>query len=415
MNTEKVILARSNLQTISIGLSLPIGSITEPSKGINSILLNHMTRSTQDKDEETLAEFLDNKGISLYTSPGRTYSTITTTCPPKNITYAIEILQEIIGSPEFDESTINQLVQRQISQIEGMQSNADSLLGNYTRWNAAFGDDPITNHPTGDSETLQKLTPGDLEGWYQSITKFKPKIAAVGIDINEQKMKNWGLDDLIGQFGNIAIDKIKISGSGIDYNYRDEKSTMKSENSYLSINLNLNTDASMLDTSDLLISLLSGGFSSRMFKEIRGKRNLSYSPYAIVNKYGNVALISSLLDVRPERAEEGIQTTLRLMHDTLTEEIPKPELMRALKVAQRITVFVSDSSSSYTNYILSRITSGQDWEVSKIKTQLDEIAAGNWQQEILSQWQPQNLSFAMTGEFENLHQQWQSIAGGITV
>ncbi|MFV2014440.1 MAG: hypothetical protein ACC656_03350, partial [Candidatus Heimdallarchaeota archaeon] len=77
--------------------------------------------------------------------------------------------------------------------------------------------------------------------------------------------------------------------------------------------------------------------------------------------------------------------------------------------AQRIAVFVSDSSSSYTNFILDRLTSKREYDLKIIKNKLEEISKQNWQSQMLELWTKDNISLAVSGETGDLPQKWKEI------
>lgn len=410
MVTEnRVIISRSNLRTVSFGISIPIGSANEPTPGLTDIMITHMLRSTGKYGEAEFADLIDNYGIKTFSDVNRTASVMGFKVPPQHLKKSIEIFSEIWGNPDFNQDTIQRIVQQQIGFLQEIKSTPEDIVTNYTKWDVAFGEDPITKHPYGTMEGLQQINVEKMNEWYKQVLDYKPNFASVGYDISDSNYSDFGLDDLISLFGNQVYDESPISSSKNKLNIKIETPTMPSSNSYIGVNIRGRDPAENNYSEDLFRSIISGGMSSRLFNKIREERNLSYAPRLSGEKFTKGSLHTALMDVRPDRATEALETTVNLLHEALVQPIEKDEMQRALKSAQRIAVFVSDSSSSYTNFILDRLISNREYDLGIIKNKFNEVSQQDWQSQILDLWTKENMSLAVSGETGDLPQKWEEI------
>ena len=403
---EPVILSRANLRTVSFAIGFPLGASYEPVPGISKVLASHMTRNTAKHDELLFADLVDRYGIEVYGESGRTSMIYTFTAPPQHLSKAVEILREVLLEPKFDQATIGKITQRMHGSIQQIRSTPESLLNEYTRWEVGYGEDPIIKHPNGNDESLETITVEEMEKWYKTLISYKPFFAAVGQDISQQKFSQAGLDDLLSSFGNQEQTQSPVSPSTNEYAMKLDTPNIPTSNAYIGLNIRGSDPKGNVYEEDLFRSIISGGMSARMFNEIREVRNLSYAPRMSVNKFTNGSYYTAMMDVRPDRSVEALETTIKLINDVITTKIPDDEMNRALKGAQRIAVFVSDSSQTYTGFILGKLLTQQEYDLTKIKAGIDEAAHSDWQEKIAKLWIPKNISLAVTGEAGDVSKVW---------
>jgi predicted Zn-dependent peptidase len=116
------------------------------------------------------------------------------------------------------------------------------------------------------------------------------------------------------------------------------------------------------------------------------------------------------MDVRPDRAEEALLVTLTTMKNVLDQPISEIELRRSIKSALKVALFVADSSSTYTSFILSRMMTGRDFDMEQIKKKLNGILKTEWQKVLKENWTKNKLSLAIAGETGDLSEKWIKIA-----
>jgi predicted Zn-dependent peptidase len=146
-----------------------------------------------------------------------------------------------------------------------------------------------------------------------------------------------------------------------------------------------------------------------MFVEIRDNRNLSYGAFSLNSKQKEFGLFTAAMDVTPARAPEAIEVALQVIKATLTEKIAEDELSRALKSAQKTALFVSDSSQSYTQYLMGRMMADLETDLDVINEKIVLAAQLDWQDTMLQYFTKNNLTLGIAGEPGDAEEQWGSI------
>lgn len=393
---QYAVLARQNLSTLSFAIGLPIGAVNEPIPGITSVMIKHLFRNTKKRTEAELADYYDKFGISTIGDASRTSSYLGMTLPPKNIETAENLFMEMVLEPEFDENITQNIINQQKGELMQLKQMAQQTLFNFTIWNAAYGDSLIAKSKYGTEEDLVKITTEDLYKYHSEIFKYKFNFASVGKGIKKEDFDI--LSPLLDKFGNTEFQDDLYNKKVEPYNTVVDKMHQKSMNAYLGINVySLGNDDSKYE--DIIFnSLLSAGSSSRMFREIRGKRNLSYGPFSMNNKIGKLGLITAGMDILPERSHEGIKVTLETMKSLLNDKIPEDEMRRAVKLSQRVNVFVSDTSSSYTSWVINKMNSGMGYDMEKEKEKINAASQSEWQEKMSKVIVPKNFTLGVAGE-----------------
>lgn len=396
--TNLLILKRSNVKTVSFALGVPLGSANEKNHGVTSALCTHLQRNTSLMDEHKLSKILDKLGINIFAHSNRMNFTFGMNLPTKNLKEGFNIFKEILLQPDFKTDTLEKIKQQTLGTLQQIQSTPNSMLTNYTRWNATFPNDPITKHPDGDMNSLNKMNTEMLYNGHKELLTFQPKFVAVGPDVSIGQFNEYGLQALLDSFGNKELKNSLISPSKKDLNIIHDKISVPTSNAYMGINFRSYGIAESDYQDEIFHAIVSGGMSTRMFLEIREKRNLSYNPYAINTKFNKGGFITLLMDVRPDRSDEALDITLNLIHNVLTEKISQDEMIRALKIAQKVSVFVSDSSRSYASFLISKLLHNEEWQLDKIKERLEKTSKTDWQENMIKFWTKKNISLSVAGD-----------------
>jgi len=405
MSENSLILSRSNLSTVSFALGFRFGAVDEPISGISEVLTSHMFRNTANRDENSLALHLDKYGLVTFSNVTKTGLWLGMNCPPQNLDVALSTFDEILFHPEFKEETTNKIVQQQKGGLAQLDQMPQIRLFQRTRWEAAFGDSKISRNTSGTAEGLDLVTPEELNKVYDELKKYSHEFVAVGINIDdtdfEQSISKF--DELGRRRSNVEL----LNNDVKDLNKQVDKMSATTKNAYLGINLRSQGYGASKYEDTVYQNVLSGGFSARFFTQIRDDRNLSYSVFALNSKFHDFGLITSGMDVLPERAAEGRDLVLQIMKEVLTEEIPQEEMSRALKAAQRTALFVSDSSQSYVQWLVGRRLNEQETDLDTVNKEIQAASELDWQEKMLSYWKPENFSLGIAGEPGEAAENWE--------
>ncbi|MHC4260603.1 MAG: M16 family metallopeptidase, partial [Planctomycetota bacterium] len=123
------------------------------------------------------------------------------------------------------------------------------------------------------------------------------------------------------------------------------------------------------------VSVLSGGMSARLFKEVREKRGLCYAIGAAYHALKEAAGIMCYAGTTPEKAQETLDVIMGEFA-RLSEAISEEEIERAKVGLKSMLVMHSESSSSRASgigsdyYVLGRVRS-----LDEIKSKIEATSA----------------------------------------
>jgi len=133
----------------------------------------------RDMSPQELEEAIELLGATIDVRAGQENITITGTTLSRNYNETIDLLEEIILEPRWDEDEFDLAVQRVISQIQQQEANPNSVAQN--SFNALiYGEDNIKSKSIlGSIKSVERITMDDLKAYYSSF--LSPSISRMHI------------------------------------------------------------------------------------------------------------------------------------------------------------------------------------------------------------------------------------------
>ncbi|HOW36685.1 MAG TPA: pitrilysin family protein [Candidatus Pacearchaeota archaeon] len=271
-NGMVVLFEKRNLPVVSVAFASKAGGINESvsEKGISHYIEHMLYKGTPKRDAKKIAEEIEKNGGVLNGFTDEDLTAFWCKMPSKHLRTALEVLGDMVQNPVFDEKELEK--ERKVI-FEEMKMRKDNpgiyvfdKLGSLL-YEPPFGISLIGTEKTMGSIDREKIIdkfkklyqPSNMilcvvgKANFNEIVKFaEKKFSSKKAEVPKQKI--------------VAINKSQIEKrTGIDqanlvFAYHVPK--IKDKKIYASMVLN---------------TLLAGGMSSRLFTEIREKRNLAYS------------------------------------------------------------------------------------------------------------------------------------------
>lgn len=269
-----------------------------------------------------ISEKLDEFGSYLQGRNGVDEASLTLFCLPKHLNSCLSIVYEILSSPQYPD---NELVVYKRNAIQKLSVNESrtSYLARRAYYETVFG----TNNFYGKSisqEAINHISRETLVNFYQE--NYKPGIKSVFISGNSQTESTKTLINFLSPFNNsnskseaINIESkkgvrvlIKKPGA-IQNTIRIGKNT---------INRN-HKDFRKLQFLNLI---LGGYFGSRLMKNIREEKGLTYGIYSTIETYKDASTFYIETEINKELTEVGIKEILLEVDKIKGHLIPQEEL-----------------------------------------------------------------------------------------
>ena len=291
-------------------------------EGMVSMLSSLLDEGAADLDSSAFQTALEENAIKLRFDASRDhfYGSLRTLTPNRDL--AFDLLGKALQAPRFDQEPIERMRASWISQAKRSESNPDAIVGRAFRA-AVYGDHPYSLEPTGTGESLAAITRADLVAGYKAIITHQHLVIGVVGAIDAKTLapmldavfaplpETGTLKDIkpvsLSRTGdlNVALDAsqtlIRFAAPGIDRHDKDFYAA------YLVNHI-----------------LGGGGFSSRLYNEIREKRGLAYGVYSYLMDLDHIALLGGGMSTRTDNTTQALSLVkaeiARMGKDGPTEE-----------------------------------------------------------------------------------------------
>lgn len=284
---------------VKLELIFKAGKWYEPALGVSHFTSQMLSKGTMARNSYQIAEALDSLGAHLEISPGFDVVTLSLFSLRNKLLPAARILAEILEKPAFDEAELRQM--KEIF-IQGLRVNnkKTSVVASKKIRNVVFGN----NHPYGSSVEegdVPAISTLDIREFYHQQFSLDSAILVGRVDEGElTALINLAsvIKSNSGQSGSFesmpGVSQVISTPGSVQASIRlGKKSLLKSDrNEYF--------DAVMFN------HILGGYFGSRLMKNIREQKGLTYGIHSSLNHFLHDSFWSISAEVNQKNAAEAI-------------------------------------------------------------------------------------------------------------
>lgn len=317
---------------IAININAKGGQLIENKPGVALITGASLIKSTKNYSSVELSQILEDNGIKIAPSVNADMFSISVLTTKDEYEKTMEILNEIINNPAFDEVEIGKIKSDNLNQIKANKDIPLKVaLEKYRE--LIFQNSPYTISSNVLEKSLPNITREDIINYYNTI--FEPQKIIISVNGNVDK------DKIINDFSKI-FDKSHMDRK---FEYKDfDKLISKpvnprvatqhiptTETAWIMLGWQTGAIDNQKDYAALQImdSILGGGMSSRMFRDLREKEGLAYqlgsgfSPHVL---RGSFVLYIGTNPATLEKAKAGLFEEIKKLK---TEYVGNKELKDA--------------------------------------------------------------------------------------
>lgn len=342
----------SGTQAVTVLVLFPVGSRYE-TKNISGIshFVEHMIFKGTEKRPTYLdiSRELDAAGAEYNAFTYKDYTGYYVKIAAERADLAFDIISDMVFHSIFSVSEVEKekgVIVEELRMYEDNPLMAVDLLSDAV----ALGDEPLGWDIGGSPETVKSLTREELFGYYKKYYGPNNAVLVVTGNFSASKLrkqikpfvalKNLPEKNLAKQFlpfsgfvkkdlvNRVAVKERKIDQAQVILNFPGLK--VNDKYSY---------------ALGVMLNLLGGTMSSRLFVEVREKRGLAYMVRASAASYRDVGLVQIQAGLDPARLEEAIKTILVETEKISQEEVSEKELKDAKSnLLGRLALAFEDSS-----------------------------------------------------------------------
>ena len=319
------VVKNTKLPKVTATLALDVDGFKEGDKaGLASMSGQLLQRGTTTKSKAELDEAVEFLGGSMSTSSQ--YATVSSL--KNNFPKLMELMSEVILRPALSSDELEKVRKQTISGIESSKDDADAISNNVMK-KLVYG----ANHAFGEITTIKTVNAVKVEDVKNFIKTYwipnNAYLIFVGdIDPANAKAlaeKNFGTWAK-GTFTQPVYEKPAIPAT----TYVAIIDRPASVQSVVTIATTVNlTKGSPNDIpSNVMNNILGGGFSGRLFANLREKHAFTYGAYSSISPSKQIGMFSAEASVRNEKTDSAIQEILNELNIIRNTKVGDTELSR---------------------------------------------------------------------------------------
>ena len=142
--------------------------------GVANLMTDLMMEGTANKTPEELEDAIGQLGANLNMFTANEYIQVSGNCLSRNFEATMELVQEILLEPRWDEEEFDRIINQTLQSIKQRETNPNAIASVVMN-KKLYGEDHIMSHPSiGYEDHVQSITIDDLKAFYEA--NFAPNV-----------------------------------------------------------------------------------------------------------------------------------------------------------------------------------------------------------------------------------------------
>ena len=271
-NGMVVILEKRDLPVVSVAFAVRNGGVNEKEeeKGISHFIEHLLYKGTKNLSAKKIAEEIEKRGGELNGFTSEEITAYWCKMPSRHLNIALGILGEMVRNPLFDKIELEK--ERKVIFEEIKMYHDNPRMHSFDETQKLLYNGTMKISLAGTLETMNSITREKILDKFKQVYTPENMILCVVGEANFEELVKFVEKNFQNEKGKVIEEKFGLENDskiekreGIDQAniiFAHHVPLAKDKKSYAAILLN---------------SLMTGGMSSRLFSEIREKRNLAYA------------------------------------------------------------------------------------------------------------------------------------------
>lgn len=271
-NGMTIIFEKRELPVVAVAFAVRNGGINEliSEKGISHFIEHMLYKGTPTRNAMQIAEEIEKKGGELNGFTDETITAYWCKMPSKHLNVALEVLSDMVKNPLFDEKELEKERKVIFEEIKMRRDNPHIHV--LDKIQSCLYDGTMGLDLIGTYETMSSIDRKKLVDKFNQI--YQPNNMILGI------VGNANFEEILKfaekNFGNTKGNILKIKFASRNKSETEIRKGIDQANLVFAYHVPLSINKKNY-AAEVLGTLMAGGMSSKLFSEIREKRNLAYS------------------------------------------------------------------------------------------------------------------------------------------
>lgn len=313
-------------QTVALSFRLLTGMANEPDElnGVSEIVENTLSKGTARFDGRGLADAFDRLGAQWGSATGRESTLVRVLCLPEFVLDTVELVAEMLCHPTFPDEACRvavDLAQQELKHLEDEPHDLVRIMIQRLTLGPTLG-----RHVGGTPESLARLTPEVIrEHWRRTFHAGRLQVTGAG-PLDPDALAGC----LARAFAGLG-DSTRAGRDSVPLKFTPARQhrNKQQEQQYIALTLpGLPRAAADFAVEQVLVGVLSGGMSGRLFTEVREKQGLVYWVGAWHEQPRGHGFLHLGASSTPENCGKTFATLQRELR-RLAEDLEEREVVRA--------------------------------------------------------------------------------------
>jgi predicted Zn-dependent peptidase len=319
------VVKNTKLPQVSATLALDYDGFAEGDKaGVAQMAGQLLKRGTTTKSKAQLDEAIEFLGGSMSTSS----QSASVSSLKGNFPSLLSLLSEVVLQPALSSDELEKIRKQTLSGIESSKDDADAISGNVVK-KLVYG----SNHPYGEmmtTKTVNTVSIADVKSFLNTywipnaaylifVGDIEPATAKM---LAEKSFGNWKK----GVFAKQNFAK-PIQPKQTYVAIVDRPASVQSVVAIAGA-VDLLPGSSNVISGSVMNNILGGGFSGRLFANLREKHGFTYGAYSSLSPSRQIGIFQAEASVRNEKTDSSVQELLREINTLRNEQVGADELNR---------------------------------------------------------------------------------------
>jgi predicted Zn-dependent peptidase len=333
-----------HIHSVSMGVWVNVGARDESAteSGLSHFIEHMIFKGTKKRSAFQIAKEFDAIGghTNAFTSAENTcyHAKVMSTY----LVTMVNILSDIFLNSVFEEKEVENersVILQEINMAEGNSDEYVHVLAGRNFW----GDNSLGRSIIGTRENVAHFDADTIKGFFHRFYQPERIVISVAGDIEHDRFV-----DMVGP----VFESVR-PGDGIpERNTPDGRSLIELHYRDLDqVHICLGTKGiSVTDPRryaySLMITILGGNMSSRLFQEIRERRGLAYSVFSFISSYADTGMFGTYVGVDPKNAYESTRLILKEIGKLTESRVDSNELHEAKEFTKGSLMLSSESNDN---------------------------------------------------------------------
>lgn len=316
-----------SLPIVTLHLLVNAGSWRDPQgkEGIANLTSKALLRGTASRSAGSINEELDYMGATLDSECDRDIATFTYRTLKKHLDEGFRLFMEMITEPAFPEEEVAWEARKILGTIQALEDQP-SELAEREFYKVLYGSGPYAHPVQGTEQTVTSLDSKTVAAFHGANYIPGNAIMVVGGDITRDEVQTR-LIPILSRWKAVPVPETTFRPG-----FSEPVEIVKIDRPISQANIILGHKGIARDNDDFYalsvmnVILGRGGFSARLFNEIRERRGLAYDVSSFFAAYKHPGPFQVVLQTKNESAREAISLILGEMERIQHEPVSDAEL-----------------------------------------------------------------------------------------